>query len=69
MQITINTHTIKGRIKKGYHEAGRAFFILSDAKYHIGGHDWIPILYVDEDDPTFLKSDAIEIDNYILKGD
>lgn len=49
----------KGVIASDYFDAGREFTILGDAIL-VNGTAWVPILYDNEDDPDFLKADAVE---------
>lgn len=43
------------RIRQGWYEAGRTGVRLGP-DVHVGGQFWIPVLWDDEDDPTFHKA-------------
>lgn len=52
-----------GIIKSGWFNAGQQFEILGDS-INVNGMQWTPVLYNGEEDPDFLKTDAIHLSNY-----
>ena len=49
----------KARIRDGWDEGGRIMQVLGDA-FYVNGQFWYPVLFLDEEDPTFFKSAGIE---------
>ena len=53
---------VKGKIRKGWWGAGKEFQILGPS-INVKNQYWTPILYDGEEDPDFLKTEAIELIN------
>lgn len=51
---------IKAKVKKGWYDAGKIFFILGDS-VRVNVMDWTPIVYDGEEDPDWIKTSAVEI--------
>jgi hypothetical protein len=47
------------RIRRGWQEAGKRGVRLGPDVY-VGGQPWTPVLWDDEDDPTFHKAAGVE---------
>lgn len=55
-----NNVWVKARIKKGWQDAGKIFFILGNS-VRANVMDWTPIIYDGDEDPSWIKTSAIEI--------
>jgi len=51
---------IAARVKKGWYDAGRKLFVLGDP-IRVNVQDWTPIVYDGEEDPTWIKTSAVEL--------
>jgi hypothetical protein len=49
----------RGKIKAGWEYAGRECIILGNSLV-VNGMEWSPIVFLDEEDPTWQKTSSVE---------
>lgn len=54
--------TLRVRMRAGFLDAGRLGHMLGTVSFMLNGQNWTPVVWDDEEDPDFIKSAALEIE-------
>jgi hypothetical protein len=49
------------RIRDGWMDEGKVGIVIGESPFLDGAYYWTPVLFVDEDDPNFIKTRGLEL--------